>query len=552
MKIFEFIEIQYDKLSEQVNTWLKKTYNKNDIIFTSASPYGQILNVIKTFYQQLLLQLKQSISVLTLDADTINDNYLKGYSRLSGHIPSRAISASGVINIKLKVGIDITTEVKDGKILLNNHIKIKNKSNNLFYTLYLSDDNITLDLNQIKNFYFIVKQGQYLKDQFTGNGEINQIYTVNTNNTSQIDNFDIIVKYNSNVLSIKNQIFDQLKDELSCVIRTGINGGIEILFGNNNFGFIPKIGSTITVSYLLTNGQSGNIYTNNINDFQYIDQIVDNANNPINMEDIFDTYISNDIIFGSDGENKEFTKNILPYVSRNFVLASPSQFIYHLKKLNIFSKINVYNKLDDNDNTNDNQVYLYLVPKISNYFNDTVNYFNIREDIFYLSKYEKDKIMSYLKLMGILQLNSKVIITQPRITKYVMFINVVKYSDSLDEIIKQDIVSVCSDFFIHNERIDRISKSEIISLLTKINGIDSIDLVFISKDNEDNYIKTRRDNSLGLDSVLGDIIIKNDELPILRGGWKDRREIYYHDVYENNKLNSININIKGITYKNKL
>jgi hypothetical protein len=39
-------------------------------------------------------------------------------------------------------------------------------------------------------------------------------------------------------------------------------------------------------------------------------------------------------------------KSIIPHVSRNFVLGTPQQFIYHLSKMGLFSKINAYNNLD--------------------------------------------------------------------------------------------------------------------------------------------------------------------------------------------------------------
>ena len=61
---------------------------------------------------------------------------------------------------------------------------------------------------------------------------------------------------------------------------------------------------------------------------------------------LFDIFVETDIKFASDGESVEYTKSVIPYVSRNFVLATPAQFIYHLKKLNMFSKVNAFNTLD--------------------------------------------------------------------------------------------------------------------------------------------------------------------------------------------------------------
>ena len=79
-----------------------------------------------------------------------------------------------------------------------------------------------------------------------------------------------------------------------------------------------------------------------MNDFTFEDDIYDSEGNVLNMGELFDVYIHNDINFGVNGESVKYMKSVIPYVSRNFVLATPEQFIYHLKRLNMFSKVNAY------------------------------------------------------------------------------------------------------------------------------------------------------------------------------------------------------------------
>jgi hypothetical protein len=299
-------------------------------------------------------------------------------------------------------------------------------------------------------------------------------------------------------------------------------------------------------------------------------------------------------------------KSVIPHVSRNFVLASPEQFIYHLKRLNMFSKVNAFNLLDENNFNNnkyiekfiietfgenanteqisksmvkyfptiyDNQIYLYLIPKIRNYFIDDYNYFNVPMDVFYLDDIEKEKIMNYLRTMGILSITSNVTIIQPKISLYVINVYIRRYQNDIKENIKNQIIEVISDYFIDNERFDRIIKSDIIKTIkNEIQSIDSVNIEFISKKNEDyhregmkslntnnqniledeiNIIKNRvvykkkpynKDVILGLDGIQGDIVVEKDELPVLRGGWYDRNGVYYNDVpTTTGSLSSINI-----------
>ena len=51
--------------------------------------------------------------------------------------------------------------------------------------------------------------------------------------------------------------------------------------------------------------------------------------------------------------------------------------------------------------------------------------------------------------------------------------------------------------------------------------------------------------TLGLDPVLGDIIFEPNEIPIVRGGWFDRNNVFYSDDIDGNGLKSVNIIKKG-------
>ena len=67
---------------------------------------------------------------------------------------------------------------------------------------------------------------------------------------------------------------------------------------------------------------------------------------------------------------------------------------------------------------------------------------------------------------------------------------------------------------------------------------------------EENEIdkKTNPDSQTlyGLDE-LGDIVINKDELPVIRGGWTDRRGVYYSEGIYSDKPCSVNITVKKMT-----
>jgi hypothetical protein len=54
------------------------------------------------------------------------------------------------------------------------------------------------------------------------------------------------------------------------------------------------------------------------------------------------------------------------------------------------------------------------------------------------------------------------------------------------------------------------------------------------------------DTMLGLDPILGDILFEASELPIVRGGWSNRNDMYYSDDIKSSGLKSVNIIKKGV------
>jgi hypothetical protein len=604
-KLFDYIEITYDKLTDQLERWLKETYQKSDKVFSHMSPSGMIMHIQKILFNNNLLYLRNALRQVDIET-TDNKRVVLTTARISGHNPSRAISATGTIKLRLKIGIDIQDEIKGSKIVIMNNTLMKNKSNSLYYVINTGDSiKNVYDVNAYTDLYFNVKQGKYETQTYTGDATKNQSIAVIVDRDQVIDNFSFSVYYNGNGLKIVDSLYDMLPNEYACYTKTGFDGGLDIYFGTGDHGFVPAIGSVITVTYLVTDGADGNILTNLVNDFTFEDDVYDANGNVLGMDELFDIYIHNDINFGADGESIEYTKSIIPNVSRNFVLATPEQFIYHLKRLNMFSKVNAYNLLDTNNFNNnkyiesfivetfgdtididkvrdnmekyfptiyDNQIYIYLIPKIENYFVGDYNYFNIPFDVFYLDEQEKEKVMTYLKRLGTLSITSNVIIIQPKISLYVANVYVRRFTDDVTDNISNQIIDVMSNYFIYNERFDRIIKSDLIKTLkNEISSIDSVNIEFVCKKNEEYhregtasksgstfnvledqvqvisqrkvYVKTQYnpDALLGIDPVQGDIVVDKDELAVLRGGWYDRYGVYYNDTETANGLSSINI-----------
>jgi hypothetical protein len=573
MSVVKFSSISFSGIKAEIERFLQSEHNKAGILFSSSSPYGQILSVIENLHQMSILYLKNAISSFDLSGpNSINPRVIRNYALLAGHEPGRSISATGTLKLTLKTTSDIDTDIPGGRITLANRTTLRNNTNSLNYSINMGTESVTHRVTPNYSFFLPIIQGSWSVQTFTGDGSELQTFSIDNLSSGDIENFNFEVSVNGEIWVNKKHIWEMMPDEKAAVVRTGFNGGIDIVFGNGGFGQIPELGSFIQINYLLSDGARGNIFRRTRDDFKFIGEVIDGNGDTIDVSNVFNIDIFTDINFGADGESILFTKNIIPVSSNNFILATPQQYAYHIKRLGVFSHVNAYES--------SGTVFIVATPNIRLFKNQNADYFTIDIRAFELDRYEKSKIDKYLRTGGTIQLTKKYKIDSPKLSYYIMNIFVIAYSDATDESVDAQILDKISEYFLDLRRIDRIPKLDIIRQLSSINDIHSIDVQFVSKKNEDyhrenikiiqnkiiNYdtsynndisIKksTTYDESkvLGLDPVLGDIIFEPDELPIIRGGWYNRQEEFYSSDITGNQMKTVNIIKKGkVDSKNKL
>lgn len=597
--------LSFNKIYNQIVYQLKKQYNKVNSVFTTASPFGQILSVVTELFKLNSLNIQNIARTYDVN-DVLNNNVnnIRALARVGQYNPSRGQCAFGSIELNIKGGVDLTN-IPGGKIIFTDKMKMVNNTNNLTYVLDLNQDSLTFTVDNNIPIILNVAQGEWKTLSFTGDGTINQSITINPPKDKQIDNYKFKVYVNSELWQSKTHKFDLLNDENAYVPLTSFTGGLDIIFGNGYEGKIPPFGSIITIEYFVTNGVGGNITSEDINQFTFNSMPKTIYNEDVNLDDFFTNKIRDKISFGSAGDTINYLKSILPYASSNFVLAGPDQYKFFIKRLGIFSTIDIYtsdknstklinnvysllnknnellNKIDSSDNTStlkqlvsdnldevrllrkmllteggNNVVNLFLIPDIKIFYGNTnINYFNMDLSLFILDDSEKNRILKYLSNEGIQVISNEINIVNPIIKKYVLNLTIRIYDDAIESNIINSVTSVISDYFINDMRRDRIPISDIVRLVDGIDGVDSVDAEFISEDNENYhkeflikskqfYIENNRNPKASeiimsdgasydqlrvenLDSLLGDILIGRDELPIIRGGFSDR----YNNLY---------------------
>lgn len=556
-------KLKASELMEQAVVFLHNKYNQSISVFTSASPFGQLLTVIANMAELIFTYIAHTAEELNIKTAQ-NVETIYGLAQMTGHNAYRGGSAYGMMALKLNTSTDL---IEGNFITIKNFSKFTIAETGCTYFMNLPSDYIRLKVadNNFVNVSFM--QGIPESQTFTSDGT--PLQSFNPIIKAMTDNDNISVTVNGREWKRVNSLYDMPADDdlenSECyIVKSSVNVGLSIFFGNGEFGKIPPAGSLIEVTYIRTDGIQGNSIATNLS-YMFEDSGIDEYGNDVNLNDVLIVETVAPPMLGSDFEDPEFTKLIAPKASKSFVLATPENYVSYLSKYNQYSFIYAYNTKDDPNLDDDNVIYLKIIPNIKKKLSNSQDYFELPTREFILSDTEKDSIIQALDDSGRMLINSEVQIVDPTVKKYVINI-IVRYFEDIDRtLIRSKIRSLLNRYYLNINRNDIVPLSDIIALVEGIDGVDTCDVFFINEENERAIIngyyyvnETRwdgleqienqkrvvvgfdEDPRVGFDD-FGNLKINEYEIFIPKGGWKDRDGNYYTETPEDGKLGPLNI-----------
>jgi hypothetical protein len=436
-----------------------------------------------------------------------------------------------------------TVDMYGNTVIIPNYTRLVDTTTGLPYLITTNTEEVRINISGRQQIEVKVTQGSFEVQTLTGTGYSLQSYNIKPKKGTQIDNFIYRIYVNNELWRNYDSLYDIPYDAPGVVVKTGMDTGIDIFFGNLYFGRIPAIGSVIRVEYLVSAGDAGNILMDEIPNFEFQDDGFDLAGNTVDLNAIIKVGMGKPIIFGSDAEPIFLTRVLAPKTSRAYVLANADSYVYFLEKYNFFAVVDAFNTFNDNDVTDDNVVYLFLIPDVNKRKPSNANYYTIPQSLFLLTPDEKQKIYDVIEESGQKTLNTIVKIIDPIIKKYVLNLNVRAFEGYSKDIIRQNIISKTSDYFLKNRRRDKIPTSDLVAIVESVEGVDSVNVWFMSEENEAFHAIPGNENSIvdiGLDE-FGDVTIGKGELALVRGGWPDRNGVFLEDSTSQSKPSTINI-----------
>lgn len=564
MAEFKFLSTARVRVNEMINdtrSYISRLYGRTGELFTEASPFSQILDVLNEISKLILFYVEDATTEQNiLTAQQPESVY--GISRLAGHDPFRGASAMGEIKVRLNVSAD--TEIAGDALVIPSNAIIRSNSNNLAYVLRTNNDQFRIDKSNSNYIYIPVIQGEIESQTVTGTGEKLQSFNIITKKNT--DHHQVRVSVNSELWTKYDSLYDMNQNTPGYLVKTGITGGLDIYFGNGSFGKIPPEGASIQIEYVLTDGSNGNLTGSKDLTFKFETDGADSLQNIINLNEVLEYSFTVAPRMGADPENIDLTKLIAPLQSNSFVLARPENYEHFLSRYGMFSYLDAYNTTEDGFIDDDNIIYLFMLPDVKRKLTNNRDYFNLDLNEFFFSSDEKNGILQLIENSGQQMVTSEVQIVEPKVQYFRMDIKV-RYFEGYDkQSLYGEIRSKISEYLINITRRDRLPASDIIAIVENIEGIDSVNVKFTSKAEEDarrngyytlekvtvtpstpvledigngkqRYIFFKRNvttqqvniepgqalpqDVINLDS-FGDIILDKEEVALFRGGWQDR------------------------------
>jgi len=560
LKFLSTSKIRASELISDTKTYIGRLYGRLGDMFTTASQFSQILEVISEISELLFFYIEDA----TVEQNILTAQHpesIYGLARLTGHDAFRGASAIGEIAIRLNTSSK--NDIAGDALIIPANTVIKSNSNGIPYTLRTNSDLFRIEKSNANYVYIPVIQGVLESQTVTGTGLELQSFNIIT---KQTDNDNVTVSVNGEKWEKFDSIYDMKANSKGYLIKTGLSNGLDIYFGNESFGMIPPAGSTIKIEYFISRGSVGNLNHSKDLTFKFQTEGFDSMGNSHNLNDVLELKCTVAPIMGADPEDLAMTKLIAPLASKSFVLATPDHYEYFLSRYGMFSYLDAYNSTDDGYLDDDNVIYLFMLPDTKKKLTKNQDYFSLPVDEFFFSQDEKNAIYGVLEKSGQQMVTTEVQIVDPVVKKFRIDVKVRYFENYSKADLFNLIRSKISEYLMNITRRDRLPKSDLIAVLEAIEGIDSVNIRFVSQKEEEarangyytvetitvtpstptletigngqqKYVFFKRtvntntvniapndplpESVIGLDS-FGDIILSKNEVALFRGGWNDR------------------------------
>lgn len=275
MPLVNFANLDFDQIKESIKDYLRTNSNFTDYDFEGSN----LSTIIDTLaYNTYITSYNANMvsNEVFIDSATLRENVVS-LARNIGYVPRSR--KSSVANVSFVVNASGTTAValtlKAGAVLTSRSTQSDRNKNYIFSIP--NDITVPVESDGFARFNIDVYEGTFLTQTFTVDTGNPQQKFILPNSGIDTDTLSVIVKDNEvSTVSRKFELFDSLfdvtKDTRCYFVHEISQERYELLFGDGIFGVKLDNNNFVQATYIVSNGSAAN----NINNFTYIGNIVDN------------------------------------------------------------------------------------------------------------------------------------------------------------------------------------------------------------------------------------------------------------------------------------
>lgn len=541
MQLFKLKNIQFDAILQDIKQFLSKSIGGNTNIGQS-SVFGQLLTVISAVAHNIMAYIEDAL-VEQNKYTAQRKKSIYGLAAQSGYQPSTGRAAGVWLQIASKPANETGLDV-----VVFDRARLICTQNGLYYVAVLNSPSITLSSdNATGTQYIYAVQGRMETQRFVSTG--GNLYAQNIPYVGYIDTQYLKVYINGELWEQSASLYDMTPDSKEYYIRFNPVTGLDIVFGNDVHGRPLQQNDVIEVTYLLHDGEGGNLEVDDNTYFIFADTLTDTSGEHVNANGIFRiSFATKDsVASGSNSESTAVTKQMIGFNSRALVLADSNNFRNFLSKYSFVG----YNRTWSEKGSM--VINSMVMQNHKLHMSRGSDYFKLTDQDFLLTPLQKASIKNALERSGQLLAGCTFNMVDIDLAKYALYVYV-KLADAniSNEYISTQIKQYVGEFMSNTSSDSYIPKSDIIKVIKdNISGIDGINVYIISEDNEKaimngEYIdKTYRYNpstgtyatketrikvypgdnpSLGLDAHGNILVDKDNQFPVFMGGWQWKTE----------------------------
>jgi hypothetical protein len=312
MPFTKFTNLDFDQIRTSIKDYLRANSNFTDFDF-EGSNFSVLIDTLAYNTYITAFNSNMVVNESFLDSATVRENVVS-LARNIGYIPRSRTCSTASVSFTVSVPPISTNPIRySPTITLQSGLVCTGSASGSSY-VFSTPDNISANVvDGVASFNNIeIKEGTFLKKEFVVNGSLDQRFILD-NSFIDTSTIRVYVKGISdsgtgNPYTLVDNIFNVNSESKVFLIQEVQDEKYELLFGDNIFGKKLENNSVITVTYIVTDGKSGN----GTSSFTFAGSLKNSSNNiviPTNTISIVTNQSSQN---GSDIESVDSIKNYAP------------------------------------------------------------------------------------------------------------------------------------------------------------------------------------------------------------------------------------------------